>query len=400
MTRNRSLVAHIGLFLLGALAAGAMGCEGGGGGNSFYFVGRAYDGVTGERLSSYTLELQYFDETKKAKVDPTGRYVVGALPEGNDFTIAINAAGYRVFQSHNPMLMVEDFEEVAKLEKISGEQRTLYFDAYLFPSDLQAAAVSFNVVLEDSLQKPNGQMRLRPADRSMFYDNMTETPAGVGTQVWMNDEDLQSDVVDLTVTDGAASCEEGRLVYGVTYTVNVYGIPEYDALTSTFLAGVASQKLLTMDKNASIAPLLLYNSSASGAPTYSAEVSLVFNAPIEFDASYTGYAEAIDDGLTINSPDFDGDTFRNVLQVDASSTAQEKGTSIQINGNVLTLSWDQTVGLANTDPDDPINYITFYNLDDIHLRPVGGDEADSFTLSSAVGATWARVRFVPTNVAP
>jgi hypothetical protein len=69
----------------------------------YYFDGRVYNGVDGNRLVDYDIQLQFLDREIDGTVDDNGRYFLGPLTPFNDYTIAIEANGYRSFLSHNIM---------------------------------------------------------------------------------------------------------------------------------------------------------------------------------------------------------------------------------------------------------------------------------------------------------
>ena len=88
-------------------------------------------------------------------------------------------------------------------------------------------------------------------------------------------------------------------------------------------------------------------------------------------ASYLGgVVEAIDDGFFINSID-DGFNGINQLNPDLSSVVQERGTSITIAGDTLTLVWNAPMGLATSDMNDTIISVQWSNLDELRLQQVG-----------------------------
>ena len=47
------------------------------------------------------MRLEYFDRTLEATVDAEGRFVVGPLLANADYTVAVEAEGFRSFLSHN-----------------------------------------------------------------------------------------------------------------------------------------------------------------------------------------------------------------------------------------------------------------------------------------------------------
>lgn len=356
------------------------------------FVGNVFDGASGARISSYGITLQVADTQSAGAVDGAGRYNVGPISVWDDFTVLITASGHRAFVSHNRQVGVP--ADLVGSDDISdlATHQTFHFDAYLFPTDLVAPPVTLNVKTPIAGEAPAGKIRLRPSTPSLLADEGVETPAGVPGQVWDNDEDLQANVVNQEFAGGVVSLQEGDLVYGVTYRVDIYDVPGYQPLSGTYQAGVEADKSFTLTE-AVHEPLEVVSSTidvctAPAAPseTNSAVVLIEFNQSIELGS--TGYAggnaEAIDDGLQISSPDQDGDLSQNSLQADGSSGVQERSTSISVNGNELQLSWNPSVGLAVADADDPILQVTYGGLTNVTIQRAGGP-ASATALSAVLG---------------
>ena len=162
------------------------------------FVGRVYDGATGGRVTAYAIWIEHSTEVVLGDVDERGRYHVPAIPEDRDFTIGIDADGYRPFLSHNPAFATDD--------PLILESR--YYDAYLFPSDLPSPAVSFLISLSGSQDPAAGRIRFRPTTPSALAATAAEQPAGVVGQLWSNDEDLQVATVAAEFADGQIAFAE------------------------------------------------------------------------------------------------------------------------------------------------------------------------------------------------
>src|SRR5262245_15274040 len=224
------------------LCAAATGC---GPVNDVFLVGQVYDGATGKRLAAYTMSVVYRDKTIDAEVSSTGRFIVEKLPVFQDYTVQIDAGGFRTFRSHNPMFNIPNPNAQDRPEDSSSQ--TFYFDAYLFPAGLKAPSVTLTVHKDSSMgELANGKVRIRPTSESVLDDTSSETPAGVANQIWDNDEDLQAKSIDRAFTNGAIDIAEGELVYGVHYLVSIYNVDGYQPYEGTITAGVDSSRTLVL----------------------------------------------------------------------------------------------------------------------------------------------------------
>lgn len=372
-------------WLLVALGAGSVGLGCGGDDSSpaapgapvheVYFVGQVYDGATGTRLTGYQLNVRYRDQTLSAEVGPDGRFVVRKMPAFQDYTVEILADNYRAFRSHNSMVL----PPAARGDRDYDTAQTLYYDAYLFPSNLVSPAITMNVRKGTSTGDPAaGKMRVRPTSASSLADTPQEIPAGVGVQLWSNDEDLQAKPIARDFTDGRITLAAGELVYGVRYLLSIYEVAGYQPFEGTVTAGVDGTKTLVL-QDESADPIALVNQTASlckppTAPTetQAASVSFEFNQNIELStSSYPGgHAEQIDDQLLISSTNTNADLNVNTLANDLSSSVQERGTVLTVNGKTLTVAWNANQGLATKDPGDTITLVR-WNLSGIQIQPVG-----------------------------
>jgi hypothetical protein len=356
-----------------------------------FFVGFAYDGVTGVRLQGYKLSALVRDKVVTGSVADDGRYVVGDIGLWQDYTITITADGYRPFTSHNAHVELPAGLTNEALGETSSVQ-TFHFDAYLFPTALQTNAVKFSFKGETEGEELAGQIRLRPTTASLLTDSDIDTPAGVPGQVWDNDEDLQAPLVAGTFANSSFSIEQGKLVYGVLYQVDVYAVTDYQPLTSaTYRAGVEGDKtfqleeeikepitVVTSDEDMCKPPMSLFDPSAMEA----AKVTIKLNyQTLEFaeTAAPGGVKEILDDGFLIcgstQCPDADPppggpDGNVNKLMQDMASDKQERGTSLILTGDTVTLSWNASTGLETKDPEDPITSVTYNNLDAIGIQRV------------------------------
>ncbi len=371
------------------LSVGQLSCIGA---SDVYLVGQVYDGATGERLTSYQMTVYYRDQKIVAQVQSdNGRFVVPRLPVFQDYTVEITASGYRPFRSHNPMFNVPN--PGSSLESAQGSQ-TFYFDAYLFPSALASPALTLTVRKGTSTGDPAaGKVRIRPASLSNIADTTSELPSGVGTQLWLNDEDLQAKPIAKDFTGGTITIAAGELIYGVRYQVNVYEVAGYQPLEATFVSGTDGSRTLVVTEE-TLDPLSVLRSTiatckgpTTPTDTLAAVVSFEFNLDIELSPTTLagGWAEQVDNAFTISSPDTGNLGTRNILALNASSSAQERGTSLSVSGKTLTFSWNPNVGLSSKDAADPI--MAIWSLGSVQVQPVGRNQPR--TLQSLVPSAFS-----------
>lgn len=368
----RSMTYRLGIQLFALVATLFTGCKDDGSADGqYWFSGYVFDGATGALLIDYDLRLRWLNTTVTATVDETGRYVVGPLSQSQDYSVEIEAEGYRYFRSDNPMLidLPEDFAD--------GKAGFIY-QAYLFPEALLAPDVTVSVLPDDTLTLPNtGTVRLRPVTpHSLLADETDEIPASVYQQVWFNDADLLEATVTAPITNGVATFAGDTLVYGVTYEVAVYGVEGYqpDDSAAYVTAGAESFEDAIITSFGEPALDLVYKTNDRRFPQSGPyAITFVFNRPIEFGvpATVKTYAEILDENFSINSPDTEPDGVVNVLASDASDTAQERGTTIVIADNTMTVSWNPSGSLASQDADDPYESLTWSGFGGILIQPVG-----------------------------
>jgi hypothetical protein len=341
----------------------------------YYFDGRVYDGVTGAKLTQYSIDLQYLDRTINGSVDSDGRYFIGSLQPFQDYTIAIRANGYRPFLSHNVM----------KADLAPKVDQSQYFDAYLYPVAVTSPAATLHITLSDSEDAPSGSIRLRPTSHSSLFDTAAEMPAGVGSQVWDNDADLQFSTVNLPFSDGTVALAEGALVYGVTYAVTIYGVKGHAEFNGTYTAGEDGDSTFVVDP-LSQAPLVLsYVSTELGVPVPSGEVDFIFDQPIQLDplSSMGAAVTSLEANFTIDSPDKNmNGTVNGLKPFDPAATPGSRGVALAIMGNQLKLTWDPTTALMTKDVADPIVSVTYGGLDGVLLRPANGAGNTSVSLGA------------------
>ncbi len=356
------------------------------------FVGFAYDGVSGDRLTGYALTLEVADTQSDGTVADSGRYNAGPISVWDDFTVVIGRGDdYRDFRSHNARIGLPP--ELAQSDDIAdiASHQTLHFDAYLFPASLEAPAVTFTIETPAGTP-PSGSIRLRPIGPSILAGS-DDTPAGVPDQVWVNDEDLQGGVLSADFSGGTFTIDAGTLIYGVQYGVDIYGVSGHQPLAATYAAGIETNKTFTLEEEVA-EPLVVTDSSVEtctppGSPTDTsgAIVTIQFNHPIELAASAYpgGPVEALDDGISIVSTDSQGDgVLLNTLYADMLDNTQERGVTATATNNTLTISWNPNLGLETKDPDDPIDQVTYAGLANVQIQRMGSPSSAA-TLSTLLG---------------
>jgi len=325
-----------------------------------YFTGRVYDGVTLDRLSDYTMRLEYFDRALEATVDADGRFVVGPLLANADYTISVEKDGFRSFLSHNAKVNAASSSTVS----------SLYYDAFLYPMSVRTPAAQARFALQGDTALPSGTVRFAPISSS----SLEEKPAAVGAQVWTNDEDLQQRAIVRDFTDGKLDMAEGEFVLGVDYEVTVYGVGSYAILNGgTFRAGVDGNPSFTLTPRTESALEVLAISTEGAALSPTGSIEIRFNHDIvaypKMDAAVA--LKALNDAFSISSPDENMDTKLNVLVDSADLTppisSTYRGVTWEIAGDRLTLKWNREAGLAEVDAADPILSVTYDNLNTIQL---------------------------------
>ncbi|HWV39425.1 MAG TPA: hypothetical protein VN033_13230 [Vulgatibacter sp.] len=342
----------------------------------YYFSGHIYDGVNGTRLTNYSLDLQYKNQTIAATIAEDGRYSVGPLPYFQDYTIRIRAEGYRSFLSHNAGIQFEWPDEVTQVDRFAPE-KGFYYNAFLFPAALQAPGATVWVTLADSTAKPStGTVRFSPVNSSSIQDMF---PALMG-KVWTNSDDLQLRAFTKPVVNGVAAVEPGELVYGVLYEVTVFGVDGYAPGSTSIVAGFEDGVTVSVDPVDSHNLRLVYRTTNMGLPIPTGEVTFVFNRPIEWVPTRTAaeYAKLVDETLDIFSPDENGNSELNTLK----APDQDRGTVVEIQENLLVIRWNQLQALATADSGDPILSVTYGALNGLEIRPAGSTDP---SLRSTVG---------------
>lgn len=347
-----------------------------------YFTGRIYNGVSLDRLTDYKVTLQYFDRTLEGSVDADGRYVVGPLLANADYTISVEADGYRDFLSHNAKLAVGGSSQVS----------SLYYDAFLYPEGVETPAVHAKFVLQGDSKLPSGTVRFAPKGSSSLFDSDAETPAGVNRQVWLNDEDLQQRAVTRDFTDGTLDMTEGEFVLGVEYAVTVYGVSNYSILSGgSFRAGIdtnPSFELAPLTETA-LEVVSMSTDGATLSTNGSIEIRFNHNIVLSPKTDMNVALRALNDGFAISSPDKNMDTKMNTLVAAADLPAPVepgyRGVSWEISGDRMTLKWDREKALKTSDTADPIVNVTYGNLSAITLYTGTLPTSPTSTLDTLLG---------------
>lgn len=349
-----------------------------------YFTGRVYNGVSLERMKGFTLSLEYFDRVLEATVDADGRYVVGPLLANADYTIVLEAAGFRSFLSHNAKVATSATTQVS----------SFYYDAFMYPEGVQAPAVHAKFALQDDTSLPSGTVRFAPKGASSLFNDDVETPAGVNRQVWTNDEDLQNRAIVRDFTDGKLDMTEGVFVLGVDYEVTVYGVANHAILFGgTFRAGIDANPSFTLRPitESPLAVVAMSTDSAALSPNGSVEIRFNHDIVAYPKLDQMVALRSINDGFAIASPDKDMDGVVNVL-VDAGSLMAPiapayRGVSWEIAGDRLTLKFDRERALTTSDTADPINSVTYGNLSAITLYTGTSPTSPAVTLDVLLGVS-------------
>jgi hypothetical protein len=357
-----------------------------------WFMGAVIDGATGMTVPGYTISLVYGPNTVTGKVDGNGRYVLGPFPAWNDYGILIDSDGYRAFSSYNtgisppvaPSASNQSFGDVYR----ANTSQTFNYDAYLFPKAVTAPDVTVSIFETGLNPVPAaGNIRLQPTSGPTIQGQATE----VANQLWSNDNDLFAATISSPFTAGTFKALGSMLVYGVSYQVTVYGVPDHQPGTSAFQAGINSMAMVTLAPQT--APMFQLLSrmptpctvSAATDATSTAQQTFTFNARIEdATASPGGGAEALDNSFSVYDSSFVG------LHPNLSPTVQEHGTSFVIADNTLTISWSPLAGLASQPAGNTVNEVIYGMLGSIFLQPVGHAELRA-SLSSLLSTATSNV---------
>lgn len=385
-----------------------------------YFVGYAYNGATGARLSKAqitAISVKYRDQIIDTVIEDDGRFVTAKpLPTWQDYAVYIGAPGFRPFVSRNPGIDVP--ASLAMTDALAGTKtvQTFQVEASLFPLDLKAPNVTLTIDQSDAFTtvppppRAVGSIRLKPQSPSVLEASPQQATTVNVRRRWSNDEDLLTQTITKPFADGKAEILAGELLYGVPYQITVFGVPDYQPLVAAdaLVAGQVSSRTLVLTKEQQD-PLrvVLIDADACVPPAgnfadYGAAIDIDFNAPIEFVGANA--AEDIDNGVTVSPTGFSGSSQLCPLRTSASATMQERGTRATIAGNRLTLAFNPSMGFATTTSSSfscmvpaSLNSVTYGNLNSVIVRPVGdqsrkrplGELVAAFQSNAGTGSTVA-----------
>lgn len=406
MSGRPSLTGRVcGLALLATIAVAGCGDSSNDarGEHQVFFVGYAYDGATGARLDKTMLNgvsILYGDKTVRFDVADDGRFVSkDPLPTWRDYTVKIDAAGYRSFASYNTGIDVPASLVMTNGVADAATVQTLDFSAYLFPVSLRAPALTLMVTVPDPqtgapvTNMVDGQLRLRPQTSSaILIGSAATTPA---KRLWANSEDLLTQSIERAFTGGTAVIAEGEMVYGVAYELTIFGVEGFQPLifsgTSTsfptsstnppIIAGTVTSETFMLTAVAQD-PLRIVSHDAQNcvppSPTssvYGGKITLTFNYEVELVGNT--FAEDIDNGITISVPQPTTTSYCQ-LRTATGDPAQERGSKVEIGTNSLTFSFNPTIGIATAATSftcvlpPSITSITYYSSNiALNLQPKG-----------------------------
>jgi hypothetical protein len=376
-----------GLAIVAAIAVGACSSGSGSGSsstkttqadNQVFFTGYVYDGATGMRLTKTminSVSILYGEKTIDFEIVDDGRFASkDPLPTWQDYTVKIDATGYRAFASYNTGIDVPASIAMTNGAAQAATVQTLDFAASVFPVALKAPKLTLTITVLDPqttapiTDKVNGQLRLRPQSSStLLIGGSTSTSAA--KRVWSNGEDLLTQTINMPFMNGSAVIDEGVMVYGVAYELNIYGVDGYQPLDFTgaiinnfgsgtpanppIIAGTVTTETFQLVPDAQNALKINTIDAATCVPPsptsndYGGKVTLTFNYDIEVVGSTL--AEDIDNGISITVPQSTSGSSINgycALRPPTGDPAQERGSKVEIGTNTMTFSFNPTVGIS------------------------------------------------------
>ncbi len=183
-------------------------------------------------------------------------------------------------------------------------------------------------------------------------------------------------VISAPFYGGSIIIEPAQLVYGVMYSITVYGVTGYQTGNTMVRAGFQDSALVNIATTAG--PLAVIANTISGCKPAgqstnvrtTAQVSFTFNTSAVEDVtpSLGKGPEVLDANLQVMT------ALGGTLKPSTSQTALERATSFILNGNTLSFSWDPSTGLMTPISGDTINYVVYNNLSSIILQPTGHPE--------------------------
>jgi hypothetical protein len=324
-----------------------------------FFEGFVYDGASGQRLippALTSVTLTFGTDIIPTLIAPDGRFVTQKpLPTWQDYTVSIAAAGYRKFASYNLGIDIPASLRMTDGIAQSATRQTFHVDAQLFPNALQSAALTLTVGHEDdfSAMPPPipavGVARFRPQAVSLIERTvMTAQPPR-----WINHEDLLTRTVVKNFDGGKISLAVNELVYGVSYELTIYGVPDYQPLVLSgqqgITAGAVSSQTIQLAKEARDAlRVVSINDDACMPPAgtateYLAAISIRFNDQVEFVGE--SWAEEFDNGVSITPTGYVGALYYCPLFTNVSPTKQERGTRVTVANDTIALAFNPSIGI-------------------------------------------------------
>jgi hypothetical protein len=342
------------------------------GDNEVFFSGYVYDGATGSRLTKDQItgvSIVYGDKTIDFDIADDGRFVSKTgLPTWRDYTVKIDATGYRAFASYNTGIDVPASLAMTNGVAQAATTQSLDFSAYLFPVALKSPKLTLTVTTPDPMtgapvtDKVDGQARLRPQSvPSIFIGG--STPA---KRVWANGEDLLTQTVTKSFTNGTVVVDEGELVYGVSYELTIFDVAGFQPLdvtgsnlggtTTPIVAGFVTSQTFNLTPETQDPLRIISVDGATCVPpvptatTYGGKVTLTFNSDIEVVG--TTFAEDIDNGLAVQLPSSTTSSSYSIcpLKTPTGDPAQERGSKVEVGTNTMTFSFNPSIGFSTTSP--------------------------------------------------
>jgi len=401
-----------------------------------YLRGRVYDGMTGQPVATYTVAVELTNgETLNAKIT-NGSYAVGPIPPWQDYTVRITADGYRPFYDN----IAANVTTVAQGN--AARDLTAYREAYVFPTNVQTPQTTVRIMLQNSQMPASGFIRLRPTAggpltgtsaldlNALGLGAATPTAGGGGigqVPALVNQADAQQATVVKDFTGGVVTFDAGQLVYGVSYTIDVFGVAGYQLQENgvngvtgqVFIAGITDTffVVLTPITDAPNFRVVFLN-TANDSIIPNGSLVVGFSEPIELDPAFPkATREEILDGnigvrisatnaavttqtctppavapgpspqpASANVCNPDGDMNDTVLAVN--DTANNHGVSITLDatGMTMTIAWNEGSSFLRRDAGaEVLTGVIWTGLDQICVRrqkrPGGVGTPESFNLT-------------------
>jgi len=207
---GRQAITVVAAVLMAGLACGSSNSSSGTAQHQVYLVGYVYDGASGQRLGPTDItgmSIKYRDQVVHVKIEDDGRFVsTDPLPVWQDYSVYVGATGYRPFVSNNAGFDIPKALQMTEGASSTGTVQTFEYAIRLFPASLQSPAVTITIEKADALvttpppARAMGTLRLTPASSPAVQQSPLTTD-----REWANDEDLLTQTVTQTFTDGSAS---------------------------------------------------------------------------------------------------------------------------------------------------------------------------------------------------